>query len=676
MMTLIRTAKSMSILNAALEEAKDKETEDVDTMEHELAEVSIDLAEALEQIKKQVQMSRDYVREKRVEWRSRFKLYNNQRKQKDKLGDTSIFNVMSTMLAIYYSDEMQVTFQGREMGDQVFAANIENTAKFDYDEMEMEVINYSTQWDRLFFGVGIRQMSEWNEESKTPMPKSLSALTWLPDPKGGVDIKSYRWHAFEVEYTKDEMCEEAGFFDLDRLPKTKGQTGSEKDLDVIAYKEAQGLTVVDYQKIGRGGDAYNMVDIFTSLKGVDGITRKYLVTVDETVTEIFRIEEIEGVTPSEKKDPMCVPWPLSLNHYMPQREDPFGVSIPDLVEDKQRAKSIFKNLRVAAEKANLYPMYMYNRDKILNRRDLDFAFNKFIAVRGEVGAGAISPINKAPSRTSDSLNNEMALDADIEMSTGASKNAQGVMSEQQRTLGEQEIVQANANLRYALGSKINSWGERRFWRLWYRLYQQNFKGTDKKIIRIQSALGSQFSTITRKVFITSQDPDIRIASKLETEQQKTKDRVSFSAIAPLFINDPTLPVSSRNYSRRHLLRLHGLPNEQVMVMVPENPDEMKARMENELLSRNNNEPEIAIEEDHLSHIVVHSQAEKTDATMGHIQAHTVAYSESGQYQADKAAQQQFMMNGGGNSGAVAGANANANANMAAKSTPAGIQTAG
>ena len=49
---------------------------------------------------------------------------------------------------------------------------------------------------------------------------------------------------------------------------------------------------------------------------------------------------------------------------MPQTEDPFGVSIPDLVEDKQRAKSIFKNLRIAAEKARIYPMYLYNRDKI------------------------------------------------------------------------------------------------------------------------------------------------------------------------------------------------------------------------------------------------------------------------------------------------------------------------
>lgn len=664
-------SKSMSIEKQAIEGQVMTSEENVTA-----GEITLNRQDVLDQISKEVALSRDYIKPKRDIWRDRFRLYNNQRKQKDKIGDTSLFNVMSTMLAIYYSDEMQVSFQGREIGDTTFAVNVENTAKFDFDEMELDIINFSTQWDRLFFGVGIRQCSEWDEERKTPMPRSLSTLTWLPDPAGGIDVKTYRWHGFEIEYMRNEMTEEGGFFNLDRLPATKGSSGSEKDADVTAYKEAQGLAVTQYQKIGRGNDAYNMIDIFTLLKGSDGITRKYLVTVDENCKEIYRLEEIEAVTAKEKRNPSCVPWPVTLNHYMPQREDPLGVSIPDLVEDKQRAKSIFKNLRIAASKAELYPMYMYNRDKILNKRDLDFAFNKFIAVRGDVGQSIISPINKASSRINESLNNEASLDADIEIATGSSKNAQGVMSEQQRTLGEQEIVQANANLRYALGSKINAWGERRFWRLWYRLYQQNFKPTDKKIIRIQSALGAQFSTITRKIFITNQDPDIRISSKLETEQKRFKDDISFSAVAPLLLADPTLPVSSRNYVKRHMLQLKGIPNEQIMVMVPETPDEMKARMENELLSKNNSEPEITITEDHLSHIVIHSQAEKTDATMAHIQAHTIAYYESEQFNQDKETQQRFLMNGGGSPmNAAAGANANANANANINNKPVGIQTA-
>jgi len=626
----------------------------------------LDYDKVLTQVKEEITMSRSYVKDKRVEWRSRFKLYNNQRKQKDKIGDTSIFNVMSTMLAIYYSDEMQVSFQGREVGDTFQANNVENTAKFDYDEMDMDIINYQTQWDRLFFGVGIRQCSEWNNDTKTPMPRHLSALGWLPDPKGGLDAKKFRWHGFEVEYSADEMTEECGFINLNLLDGEPIKQGSEQDQDRAAYRLAQGLGDIEHHTVGadKKNSSYDMVDIFTILTGSDGIRRKYLVTVDDQCKNIFRCEEIEPVTDKEKKNPALVPFPISLNYYMPQTEDPFGVSIPDLVEDKQRAKSIFKNLRIAAEKANLYPMYMYNRDKILNRRDLDFAFNKFVAVRGDVGNNVVVPINKATSRLSESLGNEAALDADIEIATGSSKNAQGVMSEQSRTLGEQEIVQANANLRYALGSKINAWGERRFWKLWYRLYRQNATSATIKVIRIQSALGQQFATITRKNFITNQDPDIFIGSKLEVEQNKTKQRVSFNAIAPLFLNDPTTPLSSKNFTKRYLLQLNNIENEMIQIMVPDTPDEAKARMENELLSRNNNEPEIEMDEDHLSHIVIHSQAEKTDATMAHINAHYVAYKESGQASADKELQAAAMMKGGNQAAtAVAGANANANANM-------------
>jgi len=632
------------------------------------AEINIDYQSAVLDCAEKIRKSRDFVKEKRVEFRSRLKLYNNQRKQKDKIGDTSIFNVMTTMLAVYYSDEMQVSFQGREVGDTTQAQNVENTAKFDHDEMGMDIINYETQWDRLFFGVGIRQCSEWDHDRKTPLPKSISALSWLPDPKGGIDVKRFRYMGFEVEYDRSEMTEEAGFFNLHLLPKNKTKSGSEKELDRQAYREAQGLNDVDHQSFGADGkdDSYDMVDLFTIMTGSDGVRRKYLVTLDDACKNIYRLEEIEPVTAKEKENPAIVPFPISLNYYVPQREDPFGTSIPDLVEDKQRAKSIFKNLRIAAEKANLYPMYLYNRDKILNRRDLDFAFNKFIAVRGDVTDNVVRPLNKASRNTTgESLNNEQSLDADIEISTGASKNTQGVMSEQQRTLGEQEIVQANANLRYLLGSKINAWGERRFWKLWYRLYQQNFPGTDKKIIRLQSAIGTQFSTITRKVFITNQDPDIYIGSKLETEQKRNIDRLAFAAIAPMFISDPTLPASSRNFSRRHLLRLNGLAPEMIAIMVPDSSDEMDAKTENELLSKDNREPEVEMTDDHLSHIVIHTQAEKTDATMAHIRAHQIAYMESGQAEKDRANANAYLMNSAGTNpgNAMAGLNAAMSKNL-------------
>jgi len=612
--------------------------------EEKLAKIDYNYDDIIAQAKEEIRLSRDYVREKRIEFRDRLKLYNNQRKQKDKIGDTSIFNVMNTMLAVYYSDEMQVTFSGRDMGDVTAAANTEDLAKFDYEEMGMDVLNYLVQWDRFFFGVGIRQLSGWNKKTKTPIPKSLNPLTWLPDPSGHLIINNFRWNGFEVSYNRSQMTPERGFINLHLLKEKSGKRGTDSELTEAAYREAQGLDdVEDQHNKNKNNISYDMVDQFMEIKGSDGINRKFLVTFDDEVTNIFRFEEIKAITAAEKEDPSLVPFPLALNYYSPNRTDPFGTSVPDLVEDKQRAKSVFKNLQMSAAKADIYPMYMYNRDKILNRRDLDFAFNKFIAVRGDVGDTVVRPLNKSGSKLDTSLNVIQALDGDIEISTGIDKNASGVLSDQQRTLGEVQQTTANANLRFLLGSKINAWGERRFWKLWYRLYKQNFAAAEKKVIRLKSAMNDNFIALTRKDFISINDPDIKIGSKLEMEQNRLRDRAAFAAVLPIINGDPTKPIASKRYAERHLLRLYGISQEEINVISPKTPDEMKANMENELLNRNNKKDvEAQAEEDHLSHIVIHGQAEQTPATVAHINAHKQLYFETGQAQMAREAQMQMQ----------------------------------
>jgi len=627
----------------------------------------------LAQGKAEVKSARDLVRSKRVELRNRIRLYNNQRKQKDKIGDTTIFNIITTLLAIYYSDKSQVSFSGREVGDVSAAQNTEYLYNFDYDEMEMEVLNYMVQWDRFFFGVGIRQLTAWNKKTTTPDPKTLNPLTWLPDPNGHLLAKNFRFMGFEVQYTRRDMTEEAGFFNQENLKIKKTPNGSEQEQNETAYWQAQGLDYPAYRdSSSKEGEVFDMIDQFMILKGSDGKERKFLVTFNDDVTEIFRMEEIEPVTAAERVDPSLIPWPITLNYYAPNRTDPFGTSVPDLVEDKQRAKSVIKNLQIAAVKADIYPMYLYNRDKILNRRDLDFAFNKFIAIRGDVDDNVVKPLNKADPKLAAALNTNQWLDADIEAATGADKNTQGVLSEHDRTLGEVQQTTANANLRFLLGSKINSWGDRRFVKLWYRLYKQNFKSADKKIVRIQSGIGDSFMALSRKDFITVNDPDIKIGSKIEMEQKRMRDRVAFAAVLPLINADPTKPQVSKRFAERRLLKLYDLPAEEIAIISPDTPDEMKAKMENELLDKNNlSDVKIEVGEDHLSHMVIHNQAEKTEANLGHTQAHKMAYFQSGQAEESREIYKEFSKAGGQQGAANSLANQDASLN-GAKDQPQNI----
>ena len=90
-------------------------------------------------------------------------------------------------------------------------------------------------------------------------------------------------------------------------------------------------------------------------------------------------------------------WPIIDRPLYPTSHDWDGTSIPDLVEDKQRARAVAQNLGLDAMRADLYPMYIYDSNKITNRKDLEFDFNKFVPIDAQnksVG-DAIMPLSKA-----------------------------------------------------------------------------------------------------------------------------------------------------------------------------------------------------------------------------------------------------------------------------------------
>lgn len=624
-------------------------------------------AEILAQIQDEITQSRNYVSGKRETFRERLKLYNNQRKQRDKIGDTTMYNIINTMLAVSYTDEQTVTFSGREIGDLAKARLLDYAAKFDHEEMGLDMLNYLIQWDRFFFGVGIRTMDGWDKKRKVPVIQTKDPLCWLPDPAGHTVMKYFRWMGFEDEYTRSDLTEEAGFFDVEKLSgKTLG-TPVENALTRTAHREAQGMSEPEPQNtLTKEQETIYLINHMTQIKCEDDVIRKFLITVADDLKSIHRFEWLKPVTKAEKEDNSLVPFAVALNYYSPSRYDAFGVNIGDLTEDKQRAKSVLKNLRIAARKAKLYPMYLYNRDKILNRRDLDFAFNKFIAIRGQVDDGVVQPLNKDPQGGSEAINDEDTLDRDVQMATGADQITQGVTSANARTLGEVQQTQANANLRFMLGARINAWGEKRFWKLWYRAYLQNFAAAETKHIRIRSSFGLHFSNISRKDFITSEDPDIQIMSKLEAEQKRMNERVSFQAVYPLISQDPSKPVASKRFAERYMLRLNDMPEDYIAIVSPDSPDEIRAKMENELLTRNQI-ADAKLEEDHLSHLVIHSQADETDAKANHIQKHWALYYESGQAEAQKALVDAASMGGGTQAAGIAqGQAGNMQANMAAR----------
>lgn len=94
---------------------------------------------------------------------------------------------------------------------------------------------------------------------------------------------------------------------------------------------------------------YNLViDTYYHYTTVDG--KKMMFMTDMSFGHVFMQQELKAELKEEMLDSSLIPRPIALNYYDPERENPFGKSVCDKIEDKQNAKSILLNLAVIKAK--------------------------------------------------------------------------------------------------------------------------------------------------------------------------------------------------------------------------------------------------------------------------------------------------------------------------------------
>jgi hypothetical protein len=123
----------------------------------------------------------------------------------------------------------------------------------------------------------------------------------------------------------------------------------------------------------------------------------------------------------EEKHEEAVTFPFAFYYWKPDRDNPFGMRPAMFIRDVQYAKAEIANMRLNKMKAELYPMYLYNKD-FVSGKDLVFGFNKAIPVKtGIDGANVnlgniVSPIAR-DLRVDTSYTVEQSLDRQVEKST-------------------------------------------------------------------------------------------------------------------------------------------------------------------------------------------------------------------------------------------------------------------
>ena len=560
-------------------------------------------AEILNQIRVEYNFAYQYMNPKRLQNLDRMRLYSNQTRDKSLVGETLVFTVFQTVFSKLYEDSLSVKFSPGHKDDVNKVQSLSPIARYDYGQMDKDQIDYDWDWYTCFWGAGFLDVSEWDPDEKIMRPSVIDNATFLLDPNCTLingDKRGFgkaRFWGREIAKTKFDMSNE-GYENYETL------AGS-NDYSSLAYQDKQARATAqnlgsDVSPTGYDNDYLPLLEWATTVDG-----KKYIFTSDLKFTKLCKAKEW-------KQDK----WPIIHRKLFPIPGDPFGVSVPDLVEDKHRARSVLMNLGLLDAKSSLYPMYVYDRNAISPTTDLSIGFNKWIPSDGPVN-GAVQNLPKQPIGQIVSYIMDV-LDQAAQKATAASSMQQGVQSEKPRSANEVVRVFNSSEERISTSAKVFGWSEREFWRFWLEMYEEYFKSAHEKFVRIEGAFGPKFEQITGDIFDFAKDPDIYIESKVLNDAQSQEEVNRTTAFNNLVAQDQS--VNRRYLNRRNARIVGGMNQEEIDRLYPPTIDEMKAEDEN--LSLNKNKlVKIDINDDHLAHLLIHANADTTKATIVHVEAH-------------------------------------------------------
>ena len=553
-----------------------------------------------------------FMKPKWDEWALRLKLYNNQKRDKESVGDTTMFSVFQTILASLYEDTLAATFSPREVGDDEIAENLELTANYDYDIMEKDIIDYEWDFETLFFGRGLLCVMDFDEDTLTPSPYVWNRMVTVRDPeasnvsgdRAGRGASRYIYR--EIRMTMQQLKDAGTYFDFENL-KTNGNkndTKSPLDQYMRDTAEASGLSdVTKFSNLDGDNATLRLREGFTYWKG-----KLCFVTLADNGKKVIRYQEL-----NRKKIPIIdrVIYPIPNTFDSP--------SIPDFTEDKQRARAVAMNLALKGVKANLHPMYLFDKNKVDERQDFNFAFNKFIPVIGNP-SGAVVPMTKDHIKADVSYIMD-TLAQSAERATGTPDIKQGASPQGQTTATRDALVSQGSESRYGLAARIFGWSERRFWQEYYNHLKENMdEGVHEKIVHVVGALGAAWRPFKKKDLVVAdghKDPNIKIESKAVAEARRFNDAKLFRDYLTLAAADPTAQIRS---GMRHYGKLIGMKTDLIEQIYPPTIDELRAEEENMMI----NEGMKAIvlpEDDHYMHLQIHNKLPDSPHKLAHMNAH-------------------------------------------------------
>lgn len=539
----------------------------------------------LTEISDQINLGLNFMRTRREKWRNNVAKYVDQDKEDGKVWVNTLYASTQLYVAIKYSDELSVIAKPRKFWDEEYADNITNLAEYDYTEMWLNRIRHAEYVDEALTGVSIRKKAPYDALRSCPMFESVDPFTWIPDPYSDY-VTEARWNFFEREITVNELKA----LKVDEDEAEAQWIDTEVQSNRTYRNDAQGTSDVTDNTLNK------IVTVYQWFSYIEG--KLYKVTVSNDLQELFEFEEVKPVTKEEKKsNRVSMKTVIRISYFSPTRWDPCGISMADLILDKQKAQSILMNLRLIDAKFNTFwQINLVNTDIVKDTTELTRPSVNTKWIGANAGnqnlSNAVYPVPRQ-SIMADSFNVSQELVRQIQLDTGIDSRSLGVQWDKNITLGESQQIQANANVIFGLGVEVSSWAETDFWKyMWFRTYQENFSNSDEKFVRLSNGFNTNQMVFRRDDFLGVEDIDFSIESKKKVGQMREQMKIQFAAKLPMILQDPNVPKITKSIAFQYSLKLDGHSREMQQILNPYfSPEQVDARRKIKYID-NNIVPEI------------------------------------------------------------------------------------
>lgn len=573
--------------------------------------------EVLAIVQKEYTWSIEATRAKRDIFAKNMKLYLNTDNRETKILSKYIWSTVQTLRAMHYIDEINVEFSGRQMGDETFAYNLNKLAKFDYEEMKLSEKRLRVHEDKFLYGVAIEAFVWWDNKRQCPMSIVVDPMSWVPDLNPDQNYGP-RFHGFEMISSKYSLTSKEWYSEskvADYLNKVEWELIEKSRNTTWDIRDIQNRFIGD-------------CDVWIYHHYTVIAWEKYHITTSWDQRSIFRCIKLKASCKAEEENPMLIEFPVVTRNWIGMRYDPRWVNIFDILADKQMAMQLFDNLaRIQAEHRTFWHKFLVDEDAVQDISQLvqDTVWPSYVPARFEQWK---QPIIEVPrwQIASDAWNVRNSIQENAYSDIGMDARTLWVSTGGNLTATENQRVQANANLRVMVWLKEDLIWERKFRRVWHAFYKLYFKSKGKKVFQLTNALWNDQFELSKNDFITDSDIDVTIRLKSDIEAEKQTKLTAFMAMYGTYLQDPNLWQASKLYLQRYMLELQWFSSDQIEVIYPYTPEEEQARLDVELLNRNEEVGKIKdLNEDHRAYLMIYNQAKDTDAKQKAIQARRMAY---------------------------------------------------